>query len=227
MQESRNRIKSNAVNYFIHSEPGYQHVNEDVVEVRRLTGSAAMLVCALADGQGGTSGGAEAARTAVQYSHKLASTFLPEALLDDQTWPEIVRNADEAVATAPGAGYTTLVCIAVTATEVVGASCGDSAAFLLNEGCSRILTRRQIKKPPVGSAAAQAVSFSAALGNAWKLLVMSDGVWKYVGWERIEEMSRQYDGEALIEALRHAAASNWGGKIPDDFTLALFENIPA
>lgn len=73
------------------------------------------------------------------------------------------------------------------------------------------------------------------LSNAYHLLfpgrwtpaytvVMSDGVWKYIGWERIEEMSRRYQGGALITELREAAASGWGGKLPDDFTVVLFQS---
>jgi PPM family protein phosphatase len=209
--------------YFLHSEPGHGHTNEDVVAVESLPGDNRTLLCALADGQGGQSGGEAAAQTAVHKSLEVAATYSPRALLEERTWRNIVSAADSAVENTPKAGYTTLVCVCVAEGLVCGASCGDSAALLITNGQGNLLTEHQFKNPPVGSGEAQPVTFSAKLGRESKLLVMSDGVWKYVGWERIEEMAREHQGEALITALRQAAASGWGGKLPDDFTLALFE----
>jgi PPM family protein phosphatase len=209
--------------YFVHSEPGHAHVNEDAVEVYPLPGADRTLLCALADGQGGQSGGAAAAQIAVRKSLDVAVTFAPEALFNERTWRGIVSAADEAVGGAPSAGYTTLVCIGVSKERLCGASCGDSAALLITDGQTHFLTKDQIKNPPVGSGAAQPVAFSATLGRFWKVLVMSDGVWKYVGWQKITELAREMEGEALLAALRQAAASGWGGKLPDDFTLALLQ----
>jgi PPM family protein phosphatase len=210
--------------HFVHSEPGHAHTNEDAVEVHWLPADDRMLLCALADGQGGQSGGAAAAQIAVRKSLEVALTFTPVDLLNERIWRGIVNAADEGVAEAPSAGYTTLVCLGVSKERLCGASCGDSAALLITEGQTYLLTERQVKNPPIGSSAAQPVAFTAALGRAWKVLVMSDGVWKYVGWERLEELARQLEGEALLTALRQTVASGWGGKLPDDFTLALLQH---
>jgi PPM family protein phosphatase len=213
--------------YFVHSEPGHDHTNEDAVEVRLLPTPDQILVCALADGQGGQRGGGAAAQIAVRKSLQAAMTYAPTALLNERTWREIVNTADEAISDAPDAGYTTLIGLGIQKERLFGASCGDSAAALISDGQTHFLTEHQFKNPPVGSGASQPVAFSAPLGRDWKVLVMSDGVWKYVGWEKIAEFARQLEGEALIAALREAVASGWGGKLPDDFSLVLVQPTEA
>ena len=52
------------------------------------------------------------------------------------------------------------------------------------------LTANQIKNPPVGSAAAVFTPFAGRLERPWTVLAMSDGVWKYVGWERVRAIQR-------------------------------------
>jgi hypothetical protein len=70
---------------------------------------------------------------------------------------------------------------------------------------------------------ARAIAFSAETVSNWKVLVMSDGVWKFVGWERILEQATRCGGNLLIEKLRADAAGN-SGSLPDDFTLVLIEH---
>lgn len=98
------------------------------------------------------------------------------------------------------------------------------AVLLLNNGQEHLLTERQFKNPPVGSSAARPVAFSARLGRVWKLLVISDGVWKYVGWETIGQRTRQKEGQELIASLRQTAAEASGGELPDDFSVALLQH---
>jgi hypothetical protein len=231
------------------TEPGHGHSNEDIVEVRRLTGDEGILLCALADGQGGQPGGAAAAQLAVQQSLANAEAFAPRDLRQEgawktiisrfvfpsrdipgkgnlwqeQTWSAIISAADEAVARSPEAGFTTLIALGTDGRTLVGASCGDSAAFLLNDGEARMLTEDQYKNPPVGSAGALPIPFSVVLGRHWKLAVVSDGVWKYAGIERLWESMRRYAGQELIAHLRAIVAKGWGGKLPDDFTIAVLQ----
>ena len=82
---------------YTYSEPGQGHDNEDAVLIQSHPGDSNTLLCALADGQGGQSGGAEAARLAVQESLKVAATFSPSMLLKESTWLRILSAADEAV----------------------------------------------------------------------------------------------------------------------------------
>ena len=167
------------IHCLIHSEAGEGHTNADVVGVRPYPSNADVLLCALADGQGG------------------------QVCVDDV------------------AGYCSLVSLCISEWEVCGASCGDSGALLLSGGREILLTEGQRKNPPVGSSAAHPVAFSARLQPGQTLLVVSDGVWKYVGWEHIATMAAHYSGLDLIAALRRAAWDASGGRLPDDFGIAL------
>ena len=209
------------VRYLIHSEPGDGHSNEDVVAVRPHPGDADVLLCALADGQGGQAGGAAAARVAVEESLRAASSFQADELREEAAWYAVVGVADEAVCEDDAAGYCSLVSLCISGQGVWGASCGDSGALLLCGGRDLLLTDDQRKNPPVGSSAARPVAFSARLAPGWVLLVVSDGVWKYVGWEKIARIADPHRGPELIAALRQAALDASGGRLPDDFSAAL------
>ena len=214
------------IHHWVHSEPGDGHVNEDVALVRlhpqeALAQDASSLLCVLADGQGGRAGGADAARIASGASLDAASTFPPIALLEEAAWYPILSAADEAACEDDAAGYTTLVSLCVAGGRVCGASCGDSGALLLNGGRETLLTDNQRKNPPVGSGAAYPVAFSARLGPGWKLLIVSDGVWKGLGWDGIARLAHAHGGESLIAALRLAALEENGGRLGDDFSVIL------
>ena len=205
----------------VHSEAGDGHVNEDVAVVRPHPAVANVLLCALADGQGGRAGGAEAARSAAEESLRAASSFPAAALFEASPWYPIVSAADEAVCEEDDAGFCSLVCLCVSAGKVCGASCGDSAALLLSGGSATELTERQHKNPPVGSSAARPVAFSAGLKTGWKLLIVSDGVWKEVGWEQLAQIAARHQGQQIIDALRQAALVSNGGRMQDDFSVVL------
>lgn len=84
--------------------------------------------------------------------------------------------------------------------------------MLLSGGREILLTEHQRKNPPVGSGAAYPTAFEARLFPGWKLLVVSDGVWNYVGWEQIAKIAAQNQGNSLIAALHQAALDANAGK---------------
>src|SRR5204863_3743246 len=101
-------------------------------------------------------------------------------------WETILQRADATVSATAGAGFTTLAAFALTNKHICGASCGDSAVVLFNAGdLAQFLTSGQRKNPPIGSGGAVGVSFAANLSSPWTVLAMSDGVWKYAGWENV------------------------------------------
>jgi hypothetical protein len=209
---------------FTHSEAGGHRENEDAFAVRPLAGGPERYVCVVADGQGGQPGGAAAARTACETCVAQASACLPERLLLPSTWDDILRAADQAVSRDPEAGYTTAVAFCVTDAFLCGASCGDSAAVLIQgERPAAILTRGQSKNPPVGSGGAAFVPFACRLDLPWTVLAMSDGVWKYVGWERILTLKAAAPGAALVDSLLDSARLPGGKGLPDDFTLVAIQ----
>jgi serine/threonine protein phosphatase PrpC len=211
------------IDIFSHSEPGGHERNEDFLRVGRHPDDKDCVVCALADGQGGQSGGARAARLACEVCADLCCEVASGELLQPAAWPALLRRVDQAVADDPDAGFTTLVAFCVNRGQVVGASSGDSAALMIdaeNDGVR--LTSRQAKNPPVGSTAAEFVVFSEKLAAPWKVLAMSDGVWKYASWEALREVAREFSGTECLDALRGKAFSR-AGRLQDDFSVVLLE----
>ncbi|QJW96407.1 protein phosphatase 2C domain-containing protein [Frigoriglobus tundricola] len=196
------------------TEAGGHAFNEDAFVLRPLADDANGWLVVLADGQGGRAGGARAAQLACQIAAAHAGS-----------WAERLGAADAAVAADAGAGFTTLVGLHVSADRVVGASCGDSAALAAwGRGLQRMLTANQFKNPPVGSGAAAVVPFELALVPPWRVLVMSDGVWKYAGWEHVCDLAARRSGVELLADLRAAARLRTSGTFPDDFTVVLLES---
>ena len=147
-------------------------VNEDAFVLQPLPDGGWLV--ALADGQGGRAGGRRAAQLACEVAARGG----------------LAEDADAAVAADPAAGFTTLVVLRVEGGRVTGASCGDSAAVAVCGGdAPRVLTSRQFKNPPVGSGEATFMPFEAELVRPWRVLAMTDGVWKYIGWQRIHELA--------------------------------------
>jgi serine/threonine protein phosphatase PrpC len=137
---------------------GGHEVNEDAFVLQPHAGG---WVVALADGQGGRARGEAAARLACETA---AKRFAEAGSL-----AEAVVAADNAVAADRDAGFTTLVVLHVEVDRVSGASCGDSAAVAVcGESAPRVLTSRQFKNPPVGSAEATFVPFEMELTAPWR-----------------------------------------------------------
>ncbi len=188
-------------------------------------------LCAVSDGQGGRPGGAAASSLACEAIVGLASECSPLRLHWPITWRSLARRADSRVLAAPGAGFCTLVALAVTARRVSGAACGDSAAVLaVGDDATQFLTSEQQKNPPVGSGNASFTFFTARVspGKPWTLLLMTDGVWKFTGLDPVIEaaISRE-PAPRIIDQLRKAAARNahlLKRSFRDDFTVMVVQN---
>ncbi len=212
------------INVTSFSEAGGHAQCEDAFEVHRHPSDPECWLCVLADGQGGQSGGAEAARLACRVAAQAALRLTPRQLCDPSMWIPLLEQADAAVCADPDAGYTTLIGLCIIGAALLGASSGDSAVLVVSEGgVPRQATADQLKNPPVGSGAARFVPFSASLAGRWSVLAMSDGVWKYAGWERIFEAVATHRDEAVVAALQAAARLRRSGQFPDDFTIVVFE----
>jgi hypothetical protein len=144
--------------------------------------------------------------------------------------PAIFTEADQAVARESTAGFATLLAFCISDGHICGASNGDSAALAqATNGASRILTANQLKNPPIGSGDAAVVPFGAELIAPWRVLAMSDGVWKYAGWENVLKIVRAQPVENVIPLLEERARLRSGG-FPDDFSVVLLtgsdEDLP-
>jgi hypothetical protein len=217
---SRNR--GAMIRYNAHSEAGGHSKNEDYFVVQPLAADPDGFLCALADGQGGRAGGARAAEVACQTCREIGSTYRPTDLVLPPRWDDLIHKADLAVSRDRAAGLTTLVVFCITPEFVCGASCGDSAVAVCRRDAGEIVTERQLKDPPVGSGEAVPVPFFARLTSPWILLAMSDGVWKFAGWENILNLDPTRRVEELTaEILRIARLPS--GQLQDDFTLVVFQ----
>jgi serine/threonine protein phosphatase PrpC len=203
------------------TEIGCTGENEDSFLVRPHPNDANCLLVAVADGVGGQLYGGLAARLACQVCIDWASRIPLERLATPTAWVEVVRQADIAVAGDRTVGRTTLIGLSVSGKRVDGASVGDSAAVILELGQPmQVLTAQQRKDPPVGSGGVVATGFSAEMNSPWKLLVMTDGVWKYAGWEWVRHAASLADDQEILDTLRAAARPRLG-RLQDDFTLVI------
>lgn len=140
---------------------------EDRVAVRDFDDGVVIVV---ADGAGGTGGGAQAADAVIrEVTAGAALTY------DAAKWCEVLRQTDLRI----GVGESTCVVAARTAAGIVGASVGDSKAWLLENGELTDLTNGQLRKPLLGSGDAQPVGFSHPAARGL-LLVATDGFCNYV-----------------------------------------------
>ena len=205
--------------HLVFSEAGHNHRNEDCTRAQFHPYKRGALIAVLADGHGGQFGGGAAARVAVQKCFELALARSPAELLERQVWREILQSADVTVEAESDAGFTTLIGLCATNAQVCGASCGDSAALLIQDEDFVELTAAQRKNPPVGSGSAMPIPFSAARLATAPLLLLSDGAWKGVGFERIARTAWLHSGADLVMELRDLQLAGNGGKLPDDFSI--------
>ena len=209
-------------NVFSYTRAGHRGENQDAFKFRSHPRDPEVLLCALADGQGGHRGAAEAAKRACNVCIDAAACHSIHELLSRDTWTDILKRADHAVARDPVAGFTTLVAFCIMAGRVVGGSCGDSAAILIgsrSEGT--ILTARQPKNPPIGSGGARFGCLKGAFSRPWVLLAVSDGVWKYTGWEPLLEITHEQSGEQTVTALLRRGQMTTHCPPQDDFTILM------
>lgn len=211
------------MNIFKYSEIGSHNENEDALEIVKHNYDSSLIICALADGQGGQQGGAAAAKCAVSTCLTKTQSFSPQDLLNTFTWVKIGEYVDQTVANTQEAGFTTFIGMCVTNSFVVGASSGDSSVALLIDEKFIILTEGQYKNPPIGSSGARLTPFSARLNEKWKLILMSDGVWKFADWDTIFQTIKSESGESLISNLRNEVILRTKEMI-DDFSIILIES---
>ena len=182
-----------------------------------IMGDGSRVVLCVADGAGGSGGGAESAATAVEWVRQNASQ-----LIDADSCAEMRRKMDTIIANDQVAGETTCALAIITPEEIFGASTGDSGIWLIpEEGTHVDLTQAQQRKPFLGSGSAWPVPFQRprCLG---RLLLATDGLLKYASANRIlatcREPQIELAADRLVELVRYPS-----GALPDDVTLILNE----
>lgn len=195
--------------------------NQDALVVERHPKDPRMLLVAVADGQGGQPGAKAAAQQACHLVVQAATECRPGSLLWAGKWKRLLCRTDKALRADADAGFTTLIAFAVLQRRLCGAASGDSALMAVTRRDVQILTKGQMKIPPVGSGRASAFAFKFRLDPPWTILAMTDGVWKFAGWDRIwDKALESCNPDSMIESLRGAAAHSVGS-LQDDFTLVV------
>jgi serine/threonine protein phosphatase PrpC len=167
---------------------------EDRAEVF-VRGDEAVVV--VADGAGGRPGAAYTAETAVRMVGEFVTGRAPG--WDPPVWCQLLRRIDEALADDPAAGETTAVVAVLSPHGILGASVGDSGAWLIAPDGMRDLTAQQQRKPFLGTGAAVPVPFAAPWTDGATFLAASDGLFRYTDRAAICAEAR---GADLEEAAR-------------------------
>ena len=162
---------------------------------------------ALADGAGGTSGGAEAAEAVVES----ARTFNPASAVD------CVRFLEQLDRNLTAIGQTTAILVALSENSLFGASVGDSRAWLVQSGQVLDLTADQSRKPLLGSGHARPVPFGphSCVG---RIVLGSDGLFNYVSLDRIRNLAAASSISTIPDELI-AAARLPSGRLQDDISV--------
>jgi serine/threonine protein phosphatase PrpC len=169
---------------------------------------------AVADGAGGTGGGSDAADGLIAF----LSTLTEKAASTD--WFGALCTFDDELAARRSGGQTTGVVAFVNGDSVIGASVGDSSAWLITPaGDTTDLTARQRRRPLLGSGEALPVQFEAELQGG-RVLLGSDGLFKYATAERICALAMQRSAAEGAEALANCVRLPSGG-LQDDVAVVL------
>jgi serine/threonine protein phosphatase PrpC len=170
------------------------------------------VVIALADGAGGTSGGERAAKAVVDRVASVASHAYD--------WSQLLFELDHAQI---GYGQTTAVVLWVTRERIVGASAGDSGAWIVRGDSIEDITSAQHRKPLIGDGAMVTPIEHGPLAGG-TLLVASDGLLRYAKPDAIARVAGGADIEAaatqLVELVRFPS-----GELPDDVSVVLCREV--
>ena len=201
-----------------HTEPGGKAVNEDFILARRHPQDESVMICCIADGQGGRSNGAIAAKTACEAFFESARAVPTTKLFDGQTISSLLQYVDGRVSTT--GGFTTLAVLVLDRNMASGASSGDSKVYARDSaGQITEVSSMQRKNPPVGSGAAIFEQFVAHAVGGSRVLMVTDGVWKYAGYDSIQRAMAAPELNSVPELLRRDTLARGGSLLPDDFSL--------
>ena len=213
------------IQVFSHSEAGGHAHNEDAFEVRPHPSDPDCLLWPSPTGRAVRPAALARPRSLAGSASKRRRAYQPAILATrPDAWEAILRQADAAVAERPGSRvyHIDRFCIRNALLR-----CVQRRQRRLRRERRRpcaILTDRQCKNPPVGCGGARPVGFAVRLKRPWTVLVLSDGVWKYAGWDRIADSASRLVGEDLMGLLRTQAGLPGSGRLQDDFTVVAIQD---
>ncbi|MGH9404487.1 MAG: PP2C family serine/threonine-protein phosphatase [Terriglobia bacterium] len=167
---------------------------------------------ALCDGAGNAQ---QAAKKVLGLFEKLFKEASPQQVAVESTWANWIRLLDSSLL---GGSQSTFVGIAVVNGLAVGASAGDSRAYILSrEGDCRILTEGA-KKSRLGSGQAEAFPIRQPLTTGNILLLLTDGAWTPLGPYLLKKALVSAAGSHFSEVSQAIIEAAGRTGRPDDMT---------
>jgi hypothetical protein len=167
-------------------------------------------VVSVADGTGGMASGARAAKAFVDGVERGVDAI---DVADADDWVRLIEAIDRDIAAAGHGGETTGVVLAIAAGMIVGASVGDSRAWLFTAAASTELTVGQQRKPRVGTGRAVAMPIRAGVEGA--IVVATDGLFDHVP---LADIAQSIIGGGEADALLDLVRSRYR-TLPDDVAI--------
>jgi PPM family protein phosphatase len=186
--------------------------NEDRLVVINENGRTLFVI---ADGAGGSGGGGDAADMAC----RMCSELFRASTSSDVDWTSALADMDLSVLRSCDGGETTLVVIEYANELLRGASVGDSCAWLVHESDTIDLTKDQKRKPLLGSGEAIPVRIRPVRPLS-RLLMGSDGLFKYCPHTELDKMAKMNDPEAALDAMLRTIQLT-SGQYQDDVAIIL------
>ncbi|MBK6918620.1 MAG: SpoIIE family protein phosphatase [Deltaproteobacteria bacterium] len=191
---------------------------EDAVLVIENDAGTALVV---ADGAGGIAGGARAAQLVIaSFAAAMADAF--GAPPTSQSWCRFLCQLDEQLARDAAAGEATAVVASIHEGVVVGASVGDSEAWLVSSAERRDLTAAQ-QKARLGSNRASPVGFEATVVPDSIMLAATDGLFRSAPADAICSALRGSPSPSPAKLVALARSSS--GKLYDDVGLVVVASM--
>jgi PPM family protein phosphatase len=187
---------------------------EDRVHVEHC-GSRTLAV--VADGAGGTGGGAAAAAMACSIA---AQRLRTGGAGTPEDWARCLYEMDQALVQT--GGQCTAVIVEISEGGVVGASVGDSGAWMLTGKAVIDLTENQHRKPLLGSDEAMPMGFGP-IELSGRLLLATDGLFKYAPASDIAQRAMGVSVDAAV-ARMIAGVRLRSGALQDDVGIILIED---
>lgn len=170
----------------------------------------------VADGAGGMGGGAAAAAMACSIA---AQRLRTGGAGTPEDWARCLYEADQAVART--GGQCAAVVVEVSEGCIVGASVGDSGAWMLMGKAIFDLTENQHRKPLLGSDEAMPMGFGP-IELSGRLLIATDGLFKYATESDIAQRTMGVSVSEAVARLIEGVRLH-SGALQDDVAIILVE----
>jgi serine/threonine protein phosphatase PrpC len=174
-----------------------------------------VLLAAVADGVGGRPGSAAASRRAIRYARRHAEGAVPTLLFDPGAWRMALEAIHARMCRHESGGASTLTVLLTDGRRWTCAWVGDSHLYSGGGQRAETLTATGEKTGYLGGDHILARARTGTLRGGERLLLATDGIWKFVRHETLQTGLAGAPRE-ILPRLFSEAARTVGGKLADD-----------